>query len=255
MELARLKKDLVNFDQFKKTDLSSLRIGYSGSAPLPEETLRKWEKYTGIKILEGYGQSEAGPLLTTNTLDEPIIPRSVGRALPLTKIEIVDVQTGTSIMDIGAEGEIRAKGPQIMLGYRNRRKETAEALRGGWLYTSDIGRLDENGVLYITDRKKDMAIVSGYNVYPREIDEILFAHPNVVEAAAVGIPDSYRGEVIHAFVVLEDCTTNTIDELTEFCEGQLAKYKVPSVFHVVEELLKTTVGKIDKVGLRKSLIE
>ncbi len=246
---------LLNFDQFTEADFSNLRIGYSGSAPLPEETLQKWEKYTGTKILEGYGQSEAGPLLTTNTLDEPIIPGSVGRALPLTKIEIVDVQTGISIMDTGVEGEIRAKGPQIMLGYRNRRKETAEALKGGWLYTGDIGRLDENGVLYITDRKKDMAIVSGYNVYPREIDEVLFAHPNVIEAAAVGIPDLYRGEVIHAFVVVEDCTTNTVKELTEYCEGQMAKYKVPSVFHVVGELLKTTVGKIDKGGLRKSLIE
>ena len=119
------------------------------------------------------------------------------------------------------------------------------------MYTGDIGKLDEKGILYITDRKKDMVIVSGYNVFPREVDEVLFGHQNVKEAATVGVPDTYRGEVIHAFVVLERTQSDSVKQLLEYCKSRLANYKIPSTFHVVEEILKTTVGKIDKVGLRE----
>ena len=242
---------LLNFEKFYDTDFSNMRLAYSGSAPLSEDILIKWKKYTGTEILEGYGQSEAGPLLTSNTLDKRIVPRSVGRPLPLTEIEIVDTEDGNKVLDTGCEGEIRARGPQIMLGYRNREEETKKALRNGWLYTGDIGKLDENGILYITDRKKDMVIVSGYNVFPREVDEVLFGHQNVKEAATVGVPDTYRGEVIHAFVVLERTQSDSVKQLLEYCKSRLANYKIPSTFHVVEEILKTTVGKIDKVGLRE----
>ncbi len=244
---------LMAFDGFGATDFSSLRTGYSGSAPLPEETLRQWQAQTGCPILEGYGQTEAGPVLTGNFENGPIVAGSVGIPLPRTEIQIVDTESGTEILDTGQEGEIRARGPQIMSGYRNRPEETAEALRDGWLYTGDIGRIDADGIIFITDRKKDMAIVGGYNVYPREIDEVLYSHPNVLEAAAVGVPDSYRGEIINAFVVLKNGSECSADDLADFCRRHLAKYKVPGAFHMVDELPKTTVGKIDKAAMRKSL--
>ena len=244
---------LMAMDRFAATDFSTLRTVYSGSAPLPVDTLRKWRQVTGTQILEGYGQTEAGPLLTSNVAGKPIIPGSVGPPVPETEIQIVDVETGETVLPPGEEGEIRARGPQIMSGYRNRPEETALALRGGWLYTGDIGKLDEDGVLWITDRKKDMVIVGGYNVYPREIDEVLFAHPNVVEAAAVGVPDDYRGEAIHAFVVLRDRTGDPAAALLDYCRDSLAKYKVPAHIHVVDRLMKTTVGKIDKAAMRQSL--
>lgn len=244
---------LMTLRRFVDTDFSTLRRAYSGSAPLPEETLRRWTAKTGTQILEGYGQTEAGPVLTVNPDSLPIIPGSVGVPLPKTEIQIVDVVNGTTVLAVGQEGEIRARGPQIMSDYRNRPEETAAALRDGWLYTGDIGRLDKANVLYITDRKKDMAIVGGYNVYPREIDEILFAHPNVIEAAAVGVPDTYRGEVIHAFVVVSGKADTKM--LTAYCRSQLAKYKVPQEFHIVDQLPKTTVGKIDKAAMRAALTD
>ena len=244
---------LMAMDRFAATDFSTLRTVYSGSAPLPVDTLRKWRQVTGTPILEGYGQTEAGPLLTSNVAGKPIVPGSVGPPVPETEVQIVDVETGETVLPPGEEGEIRARGPQIMSGYRNRPEETALALRGGWLYTGDIGKLDEDGVLWITDRKKDMVIVGGYNVYPREIDEVLFAHPNVVEAAAVGVPDDYRGEAIHAFVVLRDRTGDPAAALLDYCRDGLAKYKVPAHIHVVDRLMKTTVGKIDKAAMRQSL--
>lgn len=246
---------LMAFDGFEAADFSSLRTGYSGSAPLPEETLRRWRAKTGCPVLEGYGQTEAGPVLTGNAEGGPIVAGSVGIALPRTEIEIVDTESGTEILRPGQEGEIRARGPQIMSGYRNRPGETARALRDGWLYTDDIGRIDNDGILFITDRKKDMAIVGGYNVYPREIDEVLYSHPNVLEAAAVGIPDSYRGEIINAFVVLKNVSENAAGELAEYCRQHLAAYKIPGKFHIVDALQKTTIGKIDKAAMRKSLID
>jgi long-chain acyl-CoA synthetase len=235
---------------FARTDFRALRSCYSGSAPLPEETLRAWHERTGCPILEGYGQSEAGPVLTYIPEWGRAKPGSVGLPLPLTEIEIVDVETGTRVLGVGERGEIRARGPQIMLGYRNRPRETAEALRDGWLYTGDIGEFDADGYLAIRDRKKDMAIVGGYNVYPREVDEVLYAHPAVLEAAAVGVADSYKGEVIRAAVVLKPQAAASPEELLAHCRANLAKYKVPVAIDIVPALPKTSVGKIDKKALR-----
>ena len=151
-------------------------------------------------------------------------PGSVGIPVPLTEVEIVDVETGAKILPAGQQGEIRARGPQIMSGYRNLPQETAETLRGGWLYTGDIGELDADGYLYIRDRKKDMAIVGGYNVYPREVDEVLYAHPAVLEAAAVGVPDAYRGEVIRAYVVLKPEAQVSVEALLDHCRANLARH-------------------------------
>jgi long-chain acyl-CoA synthetase len=180
-------------------------------------------------------------------------PGACGPALPLTEVEIVDVETGTRVLATGEIGEVRARGPQTMSGYRNRPEETAAALREGWLYTGDIGELDADGYLWIRDRKKDMAIVGGYNVYPREVDEVLFSHPAVKEAAAAGVPDPYYGECIRAYVVLKEGAHATIEELLAHCAANLARYKVPSKLFLASELPRTTVGKIDRQALRRRL--
>jgi long-chain acyl-CoA synthetase len=244
---------LLSDGDFAGTDFSSLRTSYSGSAPLPEETLRRWRERTGSLILEGYGQTEAGPVLTYIRDGGELKVGSSGPALPLTEIEIVDVETGKKTLGTGEIGEIRARGPQIMSGYRNKPKETAEALRGGWLYTGDIGELDADGYIYIRDRKKDMAIVGGYNVYPREVEEVLFTHFAVKEAAAAGIPDAYYGETIRAYVVLNPGMPTTADDLVAHCKANLARYKVPSRISIVAALPRTAVGKIDRVALREEL--
>ena len=241
---------LLNFDGFKTTDLSALKWCYSGSAPLPEETLRRWEDATGCFILEGYGQTEAGPVLTYNPAIGVKKPGSVGVPLIHTDVQTVDLETGETILPAGKLGEIRARGPQIMAGYRNLPEETAKTLRDGWLYTGDIGEFDADGYLFIRDRKKDMAIVGGYNVFPREIDEVLYTHPAVAEAAAIGVPDDYYGETIKAWVTLKAGKATTEQELLDFCAANLAKYKVPKSIVIVETIPKTTVGKIDKMALR-----
>jgi long-chain acyl-CoA synthetase len=242
---------LMDHARFASTDYSHLRSCYSGSAPLPAQTLKSWTAHTGCPILEGFGQSEAGPVLTYIGADMEMIAGSVGPALARTRIEIVDVETGQQVLPVGAVGEIRARGPQIMSGYRNRPRESAQALRDGWLYTGDIGVLDSAGYLTILDRKKDMVISGGYNIYPREIDEVLTAHPDVREAAAIGVPDAYRGEVIKAFVVLKPGATATGSDLKAHCAAQLAAYKQPAVLEIVAQIARTAVGKIDRNALRK----
>lgn len=244
---------LMAYKGFGAADFSSLRVAYSGSAPLPEETLKRWEAATGCPILEGYGQSEAGPVVSVIPEGGAMIAGSVGQPLVDTLVEIVDVESGTKILPIGKRGEIRVQGPQIMSGYRNRIAETEEALRNGWLYTGDIGELDEAGNLYIRDRKKDMVIVGGYNVYPREIEEVLYSHPDILEAAAVGIADDYRGEVVRACVTLQDGRAITAENLLDFCRQELASYKVPVRIDILAEVPKTTIGKIDKSAVRELL--
>ena len=241
---------LMNYDGFAAADMSSLQYCVSGSAPLAAETLKRWEAETGCPILEGYGQTEAGPVVSFNPYDGNAKPGSVGVAVPDTEIEIVDVDSGTRRLGQGEQGEIRVRGPQIMSGYHNRPVENAATLRDGWLYTGDIGECDADGYLYIRDRKKDMVIVGGYNVYTREIDDVLYAHAAVLEAATVGVADDYRGEIIHAYVVLKPGAQANADDLLAHCRTNLAKYKHPSAILFVDALPKTTVGKIDKKALR-----
>ncbi len=241
---------LMGHEDFAASRFPDLRICYSGSAPLPEETLRRWQVATGCPILEGFGQTEAGPVLTFNPEHGVAKPGSVGVALPETEVQVVDIETGRRVLAVGEQGEIRARGPQVMSGYRNRPAATAEALRDGWLYTGDIGEFDADGYLFIRDRKKDMAIVGGYNVYPREIDEVLHGHPDVLEAASVGVADDYRGEVIRAFVVARPGAQADEAVLLDHCRANLAKYKLPAAIEIVETLPKTPVGKIDKMALR-----
>lgn len=228
-----------------------LRASYSGSAPLPEAMLRRFESATGAPVLEGYGQSESGPVLTFNPRHGTRKLQSVGVALPDTEVQIVDARDGIRVLAPGEIGEIRARGPQIMAGYRNRPRETAEALRDGWLYTGDLGELDAEGYLYIRDRKKSMLLVSGFNVYPREVEEVLCLHPNVLEAAVIGVPDERRGTRIRAFVVPKVHGGVDAGTLEQHCRANLAPYKLPRDFRVVDRLPKTSVGKIDKQQLQR----
>lgn len=235
---------------FAGSDWSRVHTCYSGSAALSEETLERWEAATHAPIYEGYGQTEAGPVLTFNAMGGPAKVGSVGIPVAATEVQVVDLEDGTKVLPSGQRGEIRARGPQLMQGYHNLPVETREALRDGWLYTGDIGEFDEDGCLYIRDRKKDLVIVGGYNVYPREIEEVLYSHPDVIEAAVVGQPDSYRGEVLRAFVVLREGGSATTDALIEFCKTNLARYKVPARIETVPSLPKTSVNKTDKMVLK-----
>ena len=240
---------LLNYPGFAETDFSHLHLSSSGSAPLAGSVLGEWERVTGTPILEGYGQSEAGPVISFNPLSGVRKPTSVGIPLPETDIQIVDSETGKNVLEAGQKGEIRITGPQVMSGYRNRPEETSQALRGGWLYTGDIGELDEAGYLFIRGRKKEMIIVSGYNVFPREVEEVLHRNPSIEETAVVGKTDDYRGELPIAFIVVREGHLIDEEELKQYCTNHLAPYKIPVEFRIIDALPKTVVGKVDKILL------
>jgi long-chain acyl-CoA synthetase len=218
---------------------------------MPIEVLEQFEKQSGAMLYEGYGLTEASPTThSTPTLAKRKIG-SIGLPYPSTECKIVDLETGTREVPLGEDGELCVRGPQVMKGYWNRPDETAIALRDGWLYTGDVARMDEDGFFYIVQRKKDMIIVSGFNVYPNEVEDVLFAHPAVAEAAVIGVPDGYRGEAVKAFVVTKDNAGVTADELIEHCRANLAKYKVPSSINLVDKLPKSAVGKVLRRELRE----
>jgi long-chain acyl-CoA synthetase len=242
---------LMAHPDFAATDWRSVHTCYSGSAALPAATLERWRASVGAPVFEGYGLTEAGPVLSFNPAHGLTKPGSVGVPLPLTEIEIVDVDSGQTVLPPGQLGEIRARGPQLMRGYRGRPAETAAALRDGWLYTGDIGEFDADGYLTIRDRKKDMVIVGGYNVYPREVEDVLVGHPDVAEAAVVGAADDYRGEVVVAYVVPRAGVRIDLAALQAYCSHRLARYKQPSRWQLTDALPKTAVNKTNKVALRR----
>ncbi|MFZ7945614.1 AMP-binding protein [Neobacillus sp. 19] len=242
---------LLNHPDLKKYDLSSIEACISGSAPLPLEVQEKFEEVTGGKLVEGYGLSEASPVTHSNFLwDVERVKGSIGVPYPDTDVKVVSIETGEQL-PVGEIGEIIIKGPQIMKGYWNRPEETKEVLHDGWLYTGDLGYMNEQGYFYIVDRKKDMIIAGGYNIYPREIEEVLYEHPDVLEAVAAGIPDPYRGETVKAYIVLKKGSTLSADEMNQYARKYLASYKAPRLYEFREELPKTAVGKI----LRRMLVE
>jgi long-chain acyl-CoA synthetase len=241
---------LMTHEAFATTSFASLRLCFSGASALPVETMRRWEAATRCNICEGYGQSEAGPVLTFNPRVGVRKHGSVGVPLPLTEVEIVDAETGAKRLPPNEPGEIRARGPQVMSGYRNRPEETAATLKFGWLHTGDIGMVDGDGYLFVLDRKKDMAIVGGFNVYPREIEEVLCAHPAIAEAAVIGVPDSYRGEALIGYVVLRQPDAAEPGALASYLAERLTRYKIPRDIKICAQLPKTTIGKIDKVALK-----
>jgi long-chain acyl-CoA synthetase len=241
---------LMAHPHFAEANFSALRVCYSGSAALPAATLAQWESRARCKIYEGFGQTEAGPVLTFNAVGRKTKTGSVGEPLPRTEIEIVDLDSGRTVLNRGEAGEIRARGPQIMSGYRNAPDETAKALRDGWLYTGDIGAIEDDGTLTVRGRKKELVIVGGYNVYPREVEDVLLSFPGVSEVAVVGAPDSYRGESVRAFVIATKGAALDPASLLAHCTLNLARYKVPASIEIRSDLPKTAVGKIDKVALK-----
>ncbi|HEU4616880.1 MAG TPA: AMP-binding protein [Gammaproteobacteria bacterium] len=237
---------------FDSTDFSALKYCLSGGAPCPEDLHREWKARTGQPLLEGWGMTEGAPFCL-NLYDGQRKLLSVGNPVPETEVQVVDVETGERVLPMGEPGEVRVKGPQLMLRYRSNPEETARTLRDGWLYTGDIGYTDEDGFLFLVDRKKDMVIVGGFNVYPREIDEVLFNHPSIREAATVGKPHARLGEVLVAFVVLDAGKQLTEEEFFAYCERQMVKYKRPVEVHFVEALPKTGTNKINRRALREML--
>lgn len=242
---------LLNHPELKNYDLSSIDSCISGSAPLPVEVQQKFEEVTGGKLVEGYGLTESSPVTHSNFLwDRPRVKGSIGVPWPDTDAAVFSLETGEPLPP-GEIGEIVVKGPQVMKGYWNRPEETEQTLRDGWLLTGDLGYMDEDGYFYVVDRKKDMIIAGGFNIYPREIEEVLYEHPEVQEVVAAGIPDPYRGETVKVYIVLKEGASTTEEELNEFARKHLAAYKVPRLYEFREELPKTAVGKI----LRRALVD
>ncbi len=238
--------------EFRELDLSSVkRFMTGGGPPLPLETLRQLKEIRDVPMINVYGLTEACPMSTATPWSGPEKNSTVGIPYPNTDLKIVDSSEGSREMPAGEAGEILLKGPQVMKGYLNKPEETDTVLRDGWLYTGDIGFVDEDGYLTIVDRKKDVILASGFNVYPREIDELLFAHPKILEACTIGVPDEYRGETVKAYVALNSGETMEKEEIIEYCRKHLAPYKVPRVIEITDSLPKSPVGKILRKDLRE----
>ena len=242
---------ILNHPEIKKINLTSIKGCFSGSAPLPVEVIRDFENNTGAVIVEGYGLTESSPVTHVNPFaGGKRKVGSIGVPIPDTQCRIVDLIDGTTNLPIGEPGELIVKGPQVMKGYRNKAEETAATLTDGWLHTGDIAKMDEDGYFYIVDRKKDMILSGGLNVYPRDIEEVFYEHPKVQEAAAIGIPHPTRGESVKVFVTLKVGATATQEELIEYCKDKMAKFKLPTEIEFRNELPKTNVGKILKKDLK-----
>ncbi|HEX9036553.1 MAG TPA: long-chain fatty acid--CoA ligase [Ktedonobacterales bacterium] len=233
----------------KDYDLSHVRFINSGAAALPVAVMRLFEGLTGAVLSEGYGMSESSPVLTTNAAGPVIKPGTVGPAIPGVEIKIVD-ENGVEVPQ-GQLGELIARGANVMRGYWNKPEATAETLAGGWLHTGDLATVDADGYYTIVDRKKDMIIVSGFNVYPREVEETLFTHPAVADAAVVQYPDPYQGESVMAFVVLKDGQSATAQELIDYCRSQIAVFKCPRRIEFIDALPKNNTGKVIRRELRE----
>lgn len=242
---------LLNHPDINKYDLSSIDAAISGSAPLPKEIIDRFEEKTGGKLVEGYGLTEASPVTHVNFVwDHEIVKGSIGVPWPGTDAAVFSPETGEELPH-GEIGELAVKGPQVMKGYWNNPDETELVLKDGWLYTGDLCYMDERGYFYIVDRKKDTIIASGFNIYPREVEEVLYEHPAVQEAAVVGVKDSYRGETVKAFIVLKEGAQTSEDELNKYMRERIASFKVPRIYEFRKELPKSAIGKI----LRRELKE
>jgi len=245
---------ILNHANIDRTPLTSIKGCFSGSAPLPVEVLRDFEKRTGAVIVEGYGLTETSPVTHINPFaGGKRKAGSIGLPIPDTQCRIVELNDGRTDLPTGETGELMVKGPQVMTGYWNKPDATAETLVDGWLHTGDIAQMDAEGYFYIVDRKKDMIISGGYNVYPRDIEEVFFEHPKVQEATAIGIPHPKRGEAVKVFIVLKEGATATQEEMIAFCNEKLAKYKWPTEVEFRTELPKSNVGKVLKKELRQKV--
>jgi len=247
---------ILNHPQVADYNLHSVRVCLSGGAPLPAEVAQKFGEVTGGRLVEGYGMSESSPLVAGNPVFGETRPGSVGLPFPNTELAIVSLEPDGegryTFLEVGQRGELVVRGPQVMKGYYGNPTETRQAIDdNGWLHTGDIATMDVDGYFYIVDRKKDLIIASGYNIVPREVEEVLFMHPKVLEAAVVGVPDAKRGETVKAVVVLKEGQTATVDEIRAFCKERLAPYKVPTQVEFAAKLPRTQAGKV----LRRVLAE
>jgi len=238
--------------QAGKADLTSIKLCISGAAPLLAETKRRFEALTGGRIVEGYALTESVMASILTPVQGVYKPGAVGLPLPDVEVRIADPETGQGSLPPGEVGEILIRAPQLMQGYWQRPEETADVLRQGWLHTGDLGYLDDEGYLAIVDRKKDVIKPSGFQVWPREVEEVIAAHPAVAEVGVAGVPDDYQGEAVKAWVVLQDGEQVTADELRTWCRERLAAYKVPKQVEFRSELPKSMVGKVLRRVLVKS---
>lgn len=246
---------MLNHPDLDQYDLTSLKACFPAAAPVPLDLINEFETLTGCQICGCYGLTETSPCATMNPLGGVSKAGSIGIPLPETDVKVVDLETGTEEVPIGEPGELIIKGPIVCKGYYNMPEETAKAIKDGWLYTGDIVTMDEDGYLYVVDRKKDMIIAGGYNIYPLEIDNVLFGHPKILEACTVGVPDDYRGETVKVFVVVRDGESMTEQEVIDYCRQRLAKYKVPRLVEFIDELPKGSVGKVLRRKLREMEIK
>jgi long-chain acyl-CoA synthetase len=241
---------LLNNERFRKMDLSFVKAYLTGSAPMAVETIQQLKERRDVPLINVYGLTEITPMGTATPWGGDEKPGTVGIPLPNTDLKIVDLETGKKEMKIGETGEICFKGPQVMMGYYKKPEETAAVLEDGWLKTGDIGFMDTDGYVTIVDRKKDMIIASGFNIYPKEIDELLMTHPKVLEVCTIGVPDTYRGENVKTYIVVKPGQTLTEEEVKAFCRDSLAAYKVPKLVAFIDALPKSAVGKILRRELR-----
>ena len=243
---------ILDHPDIKNKNLTSLKGCFSGSAPLPIDVINNFQKITGSIIVEGFGLTESTPVTHINPFNGKRKPGSIGLPIADTECKIVDLKDNNNIMPIEEPGELLMRGPQVMQGYLNKPEETKNTLTAdGWLCTGDVAKVDKEGYFYIVDRIKDMILSGGYNVYPRDIDEVLFTHPKVLEACCIGIPHKKRGEAVKAFIVLKKGETATQEEIIEFCKERIAKYKLPVEVEFKQELPKSNVGKVLRKDLRK----
>jgi len=240
-----------NHPRAGRSDLSSIRICISGAGPLHAEVQERFEHLTKGKLVEGYGLTESAPVTHCNPIFGQRKKGSIGIPFPDTDAKVVDPENGDKELGVGQVGELAVRGPQVMMGYWNQPGETKAVLRDGWLFTGDMARMDEDGYFFIVDRKKDMIKTRGENVYPREVEEVLFRHPKVKDAVVVGLPESFSVEVIKAFIVLKEGEIATPQEIIGYCARELARFKVPKYVEFRNELPKTMVGKV----LRRLLVE
>jgi long-chain acyl-CoA synthetase len=239
---------LLNYPEADRFDTSSMRSWGSGAAPLPLELVQPFEKKFGGRLMEGYGLTEASPVVSAHRLSGVRKLGSVGQPIPGVEVAILD--DADRSVPTGEPGEVCVRGPNVMLGYYGLADETAKALRNGWLHTGDVGRLDDDGFLYIVERKKDLIIRGGFNIYPREVEEVLYAHPYIAEAAVIGMPDALMGEEVLAFVALKPGAAADAEEVISFCQSRLAKFKCPKQVRFVSALPKSPIGKILRKELR-----
>jgi long-chain acyl-CoA synthetase len=242
---------LLQHPDLNKYKISSIKACLSGAAPLPLEVQQQFESLTGGRLVEGYGLTEASPVTHANPIWGKRKNGTIGLPWPDTDCRILNIETGEELSLPEQVGELAVKGPQVMKGYWQRPEETSKTLKDGWLLTGDIATMDEDGYFTIVDRKKDMIIAGGFNIYPREVEEVLYEHPKVLEAAVIGVADLYRGETVKAFIVVKKGEQVSEEELNDYCRSKLAAYKVPRHYEFRADLPKTLIGKV----LRRELVE